>query len=406
MEKSIIAKRKQKKEQMLSVLLVLWVYVYAIFYFVPLLLPENPWYMYLVQLGIAIIALIYSGKIRKNSLIFFVIYILLALINMVIVTYKYYVAIDAISGLAVFAPAIIIVGSRYFRFEKFCELWKKVAIVLTFFSPIVIALMNLKLIDYGVYTYLNLPNVIVLAYKIITKEDEKNKKTNLILALVNCIIIFVFGGRMAALVALFAVFVSCLMSSTVDALKKMVLILGAMIILSLIFINWTQVLQLLVEIMERFNIRSRTMLLLLEQSRGGQAGIYMTGRDYLYEEMSAYIIKRLGFPGGFGVSLYITNGKYYHPHNLILQLFSLLGIIGTIVFVCVIIKKVIYAKREYSFNEYSFVILCIVVYIVFSLTGASILTSTIAILPLAFLFFFIPEAKKDVTDNESKRRIL
>ncbi|MCI5956184.1 MAG: hypothetical protein MRZ54_04300, partial [Clostridiales bacterium] len=124
----------------------------------------------------------------------------------------------------------------------------------------------------------------------------------------------------------------------------------------------------------------------LEQLKTNE--LYLSRRNIIYDEVIDYISSRSGLPGGFGVSLAISNGKFYHPHNLILQLLVMFGVIGTVLFLLLVICKLLRQKMLCRKEEYNFMILFLVDYILISLSGGSILTSFVSIIGLGMVFFY------------------
>ena len=109
-----IAWRKLSNDRKLSHILSIWIYIYAIFYFVPLIIPSNTILMYISLVVIDIFILILIKKIRGSVIIFIVTYCMIALVNSILVSYTYYTIIEAYSGLAIFLSALLIISSEKF----------------------------------------------------------------------------------------------------------------------------------------------------------------------------------------------------------------------------------------------------------------------------------------------------
>lgn len=392
---SDIIRSKYSKSRTLSIMLVLWVYTYALFYFVPLIISSNTMLMYIWLVGIDIVIILNNRYLSARIIVFLFVYVAVALINIMVVSYQYYVAIDAFSGLAVFLPAILIIGSSKFDLEEFLSIWYKFAIFATIFSPVAIILMQKRTIDYGVFTYLNLPNCIVFSYTILsTARRDGKRRFALILATINFLIILFFGGRMAAFVGAFSVFLAYMLSSFVNHIKKWLLIIVVGLTSILVINNLYTILMHVQTILNRLNLSSRSFSLLAEQIEISGASIYMTGRNTIYKQVLNYIVQRTGLPGGFGVSLHISNGRYYHPHNLFLQLAVMFGVIGGGFVILLLIYKVIQLKRIFMPLEYQFTLLLILSYIIISFTGGSILNNYVAIMGIGMIFFYRTKEKK------------
>lgn len=390
-----------KKSHNLSVVLTIWVYIYAIFYFVPLILPFQTPLMYLSLLLIAVFTVWNTKAVRRSLLIFIICYVLLALLNTAVVSYPYYVAVEAFSGLAVFSPALLVISSHHFDLIDFSASWYRAAVFSTIFTPIAIVLMQWKYIDYGVFTYLNLPNAVIFSYIALITKREKEKILCYCLAVLNFAVILFFGGRMAAVAAAFTIFMGYMLSVNINIVKKVIVIAAAVLAAVLVLSNLNEILYAAEGILNRYNLSSRSVSLLIEQIRTSGAGIYLSGRKIIYEEVIGYIHKRSGLPGGFGVCLEVTDGRYYHPHNLFLQLSVMLGIIGAIMFFILIFARVHRIKKAYSVIEYRFVILLLLDYFVISFTGGSILINYVAVIGIGMLFFYKSHCNDcDVGKNE------
>ena len=373
----------------LSVLLVLWVYTYALFYFVPLIIPSTTILMYLWLIVIDILVVFHTKRLSKRMVEFIIVYTLIALINVAVVSYKYYVAIDAFSGLAVFLPALLIISSSVFDLKDFLNVWRKYAVFATVLSPVAIILMQNGIIDYGVFTYLNLPNCIIFSYHIMaTSKGDSGKFKLLIMDLLNFAIILAFGGRMAAFAGAFSIFIGYMISPSVKLYKKYILILFVGVFGIIVINNLSILLHYFETVLNKYNLSSRTLLLLLEQLESGNAGMYLTRRNVIYEEIVDYIVDRGGLPGGFGVSLNISNGQFYHPHNLFLQLAVMFGVIGGGIFIILILYRLLSLKRTKLHYEYQFTLLLLIEYLVISFTGGSILNNYVAILGIGMAFFY------------------
>lgn len=373
----------------LSILLSLWVYTYALFYFVPLIIPSTTMLMYIWLVIISVLVLFHSKSISIRLIKFLLAYVLIAVINVITVSYKYYAGVEAFSGMAVFLPALLIISSSSFDLKDFLNVWRKYALYSTVISPVAIILMQNRVIDYGVFTYLNLPNCVIFSYHIMSKpKGDKGRVSLLVLDLLNFFIILMFGGRMAAFAAGFSIFLGYMLSSSVKLYKKYILILFIGIFGIIVINNLDILLHYFQVTLEKYNLNSRSISLLLEQLESGTTGVYLTRRNVIYDEIVNYIINRGGLPGGFGVSLNLSNGQFYHPHNLFLQLAAMLGILGAVFFIAIILYRLILIRRTKLQLEYQFTLLLLIEYLVISFTGGSILNNYVAILGIGMIFFY------------------
>lgn len=382
--------RSSLRSHNLSILLSIWVYIYAIFYFVPLIIRSHTLLMYFVLLALAILTLFNTITIRRSLVIFIACYLALVLINIIAVSYPYYVALDALSGLAVFLPALLTISSHFFNLIDFSYTWFRAAIFSTIITPLAIILMQKKYIDYGVFTYLNLPNAIIFSYIALITKRKDMKNFCYLLALLNFVVILLLGGRMAAFAAAFTILASYLLSQNTKFINKASLFILLIFVSILVLFNLDELLYDIQNLLTKYNLKSRSIALLIEQLKTHGTSVYLSGRNIVYNETLNYISSRYGLPGGFGVSLAVTDGKYYHPHNLVLQLSAMLGIYGMIIFLFLIIIKISSYKKSYKKKDYQFVTLLLLDYFVISLTGGSILTNYAAIIGIGMLFFYQP----------------
>lgn len=389
-----------KRNHRLSILLSLWVYIYAFFYFIPLIIPSNSYLMYVVLLCMTVMIIINAPKLKMSLFMFVCCYITIAIINVVVVSYKYYAAVDAFSGLAVFLPALLVIGSDKFDLLDFTSTWSKIALWATILSPIAVILLQTKHIDYGVFTYLNLPNAVIFSYMAIIVVNKKQRRNYHLLSFVNFGIILLFGGRMAALAAAFSIFLSYMLYIKTKAWKEIAIVIFAAVAVLLAISYLEEILFIIKAVLNKFNLSSRSVALLLEQIRDGNTEIYLSGRNIIYDEMIDYIANRGGLPGGFGISLAVSNGKYYHPHNLVLQLSVMIGVLGTIIFFILVLYKLREHKRLSRAEEFKFIILFLLDYILISLSGGSILTNYVAIIGLGMVFFYRPKRSANMERSD------
>ena len=383
------SRTSRNRNRVLSVLLSLWIYTYAMFYFVPLIIPSTTMLMYIWLVAIDILILLKIKNISIRLVEFILAYGLVAIINVAVVSYKYYAAIDAFSGMAVFLPALLIISSSSFDLKDFLNVWRKYAFFATAFSPIAIILMQNRMVDYGVFTYLNLHNCIIFSYNVMSMpKGSRGRVKILILDLLNFIIILAFGGRMAAFAAAFSIFLGYMISSSINLSKKYIITMVIGIVGIVVINNLNALLQYFQVILNTYNLNSRSLSLLIEQLRAGNAGVYLTGRNIIYDEIVDYIIDRGGLPGGFGVSLNISNGRFYHPHNLFLQLAVMFGVLGGMLLIFVVLYRLKRLKRNRQQFEYQFTLLLLIEYLVISFTGGSILNHYVAILGIGMIFFY------------------
>lgn len=347
--------------------------------------------IYFLIIAMSIFAAISIRRVNTKVMIFCIVYIVFAVVNSGLVTYPYYVLVEAFTGLINMLLPILVVGSQYFFIKKFVRQWFRLAVILSLSMPAIIYLYKLGYINYGVFTYVSVPNIIILGWVAINNEKNKILYKYIVLALLNLMVVLLFGGRMAAFSALFSICMSFLMCPYISFYKKITGVCFFVFTLLLVYYNINDVLVLVYELLNRYDLFSRNIYLIMEQLNSVDGDIYLTSRDYIYDITWQYIIDRYGFPGGFGVTLFLTDGRIYHPHNFFLQIFSIVGIVGGIIFICCIAYRFIYLRKLFSAYDYKFMLIILLDYFVISLSGASILSNYLSLIGFSLLFLYTGE---------------
>lgn len=380
-------------ENLSVILLSLFIYSYGLNYILASIIPPtvSAYIMYSFIGVLSIVAATSLKRINTNVVIFCIVYIVIAVINAILVMYPYYVIIESFTGIVNMLLPMIVIGSKVFCIKKFVDQWLRFAVALSFFIPVIIYLHQLGWIDYGVFTYVNVPNVIVLSWVSFNNDRNKIRYTHLCLSLVNLFAVLIFGGRMASLSAFFSLCMSLFLCSYVRFYKKILSICFLLICSIYFYYNAIDILSFMYSVLNKYNFSSRNIFLLMDQMNSINGDIYLTSRDYIYDIVWHYIINRYGLPGGFGVTLFLTDGTFYHPHNFFLQVFSIMGIFGGIVFLCCIAYRLVYARKILSDFDYRFMLIILLDYFVISLSGASILSNYLSLIGFGLLFLYVGE---------------
>ena len=371
------------KSSILSVILILYIYTPFFINIMENSLKMSSIYGYIIYFNILLIILITIKKVKKNVLLFFALFFLIIIINCIFVSYKKYVLVEGLQAFICMIIPCLCISSKYFDIDDFIKKWSKYALFNLFMILISIILLKLKMVNYSLFTSICIPNVFIMSYMIF----QGNKKTRLwfINIIINIITLGIFGGRMAAVAALFMFVVSYLLSKNIKIWKKILLVMFLMVSIYFIVINLNDILIWLREKMIHYNIDSRSINLLIMQIKNKE--IYITNRDYIYNACIEYIIDRHGLPGGFGIPLYITAGRYYYTHNIFLQFLTFFGIWGTIfVFEIIILRyKTIINKLSNDCKRFLFFL--IISYSIIGLTGSSIWIHYLSTIFISLYFF-------------------
>lgn len=372
----------------ISILLIIWVYLYGwntIFQDI-FNTPQELFYGILAI--ISLFALLIEKRINRKVMIFCAAYLAIALINMTVVSYGYYVAVEAFGGFAIILPGTLLVSCSRFQLSDFLSSWYRFSISQTLLAVIAVFLLKAGLMDYEAFTYICLPNAIAISCCILFQDLTKTGRFfALFLGGVNFAIVLVFGGRMAAVATAFTFFISYMILSEIKMWRKVVIIVFGLALCWILISHIYDILSIADLLLTRFNLKSRSLKLLIDQIEVNGGTFYLTRRNIIYDEVLDYIRDRTGLPGGFGVALYLSNGTFYHPHNLFLQLMVLVGVPGMILFFIYILFKMHYMYTLCDKRAYQFTLLLFLDYFLISMLGASLLTSYIAIMAMSIIMF-------------------
>lgn len=376
---------KSSKINLSYVILIIWIYlnfiINIISMFLPGSIPSMLKYIILFLCGIVLL-LKYKFKIKKKIIIFSIVYFLVLLLNIFLVNYDKYVIIESLTSFIGLIIPFCIFSEDDFSLKSFNNFWyslRKHFFLIVLATFVIYKFGHLK---YSVFDNIVLPTLLIVCFQY-NKNNTKNVLEFLLMsALVGIQVLF--GGRMAGLSSIF-IFVFCLIFVRNNTTKrKIIYSIVTLAALLLLLINLQHILNFVLNILNTLGIKTRTLVLLKQQIAAGS--LYLTNRDSIYSVAINFVINNFGLPGGFAVIRNLTNGSYYHAHNLILNLFCFFGIYGTIFVGAWVCKKFIVLKKtdKYSF---SFGITLLLFYLVRSITGTYFLTSIYSILLVSLLFF-------------------
>ena len=210
-------------------------------------------------------------------------------------------------------------------------------------------------------------------------------RSTVLIALFNILVISILGGRIAAVVCVVMLFIACLCSKKIGFWKKIAIcgvVLGAIFFL---MENFGKVVVEINSLLATYGIKSRSITLLVEQMSSGH--LYVTNRDMIYGVTIEYIRDRMVLPGGFGIALYLTDGKYYYVHNCFLQLLVVFGVPGALTIIAVIIARLYRFKMILPSNAFRLLLFMLLSYLLIGFTGSSFFIHFLATIFIALFFF-------------------
>lgn len=327
----------------------------------------SPLVQYLIYLALALVPIFLTRKINIRVFFFVVIFLSVLLINYIVVKYKYYVMVEGFQALIGILPPLLCITCRYFDLSYFLKAWNKFAYYNIPLVILAIFLLKANLLHYSIFTGICVPNVFILSYGIM--RMDANKKWAILISLLNIVITAALGGRMAAIASAMMLIIANLFSSSISLIKKIIFI-AITVALGFWFINnLYDILIWMSKFLENYGIRSRSVMLMLQQLKTKE--LYTTNRDVIYSLTTDYIKERSGLPGGFGVALNLTKGKYYYVHNYFLQMFIIFGVFGTLIIFASLVLGFYYMRRL-NRNLYRLLIFMYISYLAIGMTGSSI----------------------------------
>lgn len=371
-----------KTTKFLAALLAIWLYTFAYKFVLERIWSKGIVLYYCILLCITILVLLLRKETSKRLIFYLLTYIIVALINIISVQYAYYVMVEAFSAFLIFVPALLIIGSSNFFVDNYIKYWYIAAHIHSIILPLFFFLYISKIVNYGIFTYVCIPNAVIFSYYFFL-NNQKIRMVTIIFAAINSIVAVLFGGRMAGLICILTFLYAFLLSEKVSSLKKLAFIVTCSLCVIILLKYIRKILTYLYWILKKHNLASRTLWLYLQSS--GTDKVYSSGRDNIYPLVLQYIKERFALPGGFGVVLNLTQGQYYHPHNLILQLVVILGGIGAFVFICIAIFRIMKLRTDKNSH---FLLLLLYNFMTYSITGTSILDNSFSIMLIGFIFFY------------------
>ncbi len=376
---------KRQIAQNLGRLLILYVYLPFLGVILERVSQFGSYAQYMIYIAIGVCSLLYTRRINIYSLCFLLFFFLSILVNILVVTYSYYVFVEGVQAWVMFAIPVIIISLNEFDLIIFLEKWLSFAksnIILVFFAIII---FKMNLVNYSIFNLICVPNVFIFAFTLIAFDNDKNRR-NVFHIIINLIVIVLLGGRTAALTTLFMCVLIFFFSNYISWWKKVIFFTGSMVAISVIFFNIKYILETVNSILVKIGIGSRSVRLLLKQLQDGK--LYLTNRDIIYSECLEYIHEHWYTLGGFGVTLHLTDGKYYYPHNFILQLLIQFGTLGCVLLFLVLLIRINVIKNKLSILESRFIFFSILSFAVVGIANSSIWIHFTSTIPVAMILFY------------------
>lgn len=344
---------------------------------------------YAITIFLIIYTLIINNfYVSKKLLWILVISLIYMTINLLVVSYKYFVLVEIFSILtSCFLPLYIIILGKV-KYKYLLEFWFKIAKMLTLFFPIYIILYSKSFIGYGdigVYSHTN--TLIIIYYLFIIKEV---KLSTIIFLIVNISMGFIIGSRMALISSIITSTAMILFLPQKRKFKHYFGIILFSVLALVVVLNIKDIIYFIYSITTKYGIRSRNLILFIEQLEGASFEEFSSGRAEIYKIVSEYISNRSGLPGGLAVPRYLTDGTYYYSHNVFLDFTLVFGIIGTIVFfIWYIYKNFKFFKlKQTDYYRFSLYFILTISFWLQSITGAYFLQNKFFLVSISILILF------------------
>lgn len=390
------------------IIFLLWIYLDFITQLIGIVIPKSIAYLlkYII-LAIMCLYLIYYNhfKFSKKIIYFSFVYFLILILNLLLVSYPKFVFIEASTAYLTFFPIFYIMTFKEFRLQELFTYWYKLVKYIVLLSIFVVFLYKFGLVKYSIFNTYLLITILFLSFYY--NYSDKRNKHDLVYILFLLFLQVVFGGRMAGITSLFIIFYTFVFLRKMSLQKRILLLVVLLLIGSVIFLNLSLIINIIIKTFNFFGLNTRTFDLLNEQLQKGSLfeNFYVTNRDFIYGVTMDFLDKQHGLPGGFAVIRNLTNGEYYHAHNLFLNMFCVFGFYGTIIILVILIYRIFALKRKSSSVLIKrFTVYLIFVYLIISLVDTYFINSSISILIIGILFFMSFEKEQKLTDNINEMR--
>ncbi|NLL64118.1 MAG: hypothetical protein GX241_07845 [Ruminococcaceae bacterium] len=254
--------------------------------------------------------------------------------------------------------------------------------------------VNYFFLTRGYLSYLEIGNIChIIILSATVKYTLNNKFTTqiAIVTLSSFVVGLILGSRgtvFASVSLLALVFLSkiiaFLKNSRYSHLHKSLVSMFAFIALYWFVNKLSDIASLLAKTLDILGINSRNIFLLSGLFSKGV--LYLSGREFIYAKIYDYLKDSILFPRGLGVVRIMTDGRYYHAHNIFLQMLLVFGLPLSVLFLFIFIKRLFVLKRLHIF-EFKVSCLFIVSFLTRGVTGSYFIADTIFLVVFCFLFF-------------------
>lgn len=343
------------KEKINSFLIVLFVFMSSVTMPIKSLMGNGTivWIITIVGIGISFFI---NRKINKNYLFFMIISLILILLNILSVNYKFIVISQGIEFIK-FGLIPLYLSLNKFDYDSFISYWYKFSIVnfivLVFYIPSVIN-NKVNYMVFGVSLVYSFVGVIAYFY-----FKNKFKILNLIIAITILALIFIFGNRSSLLICI-SIWIFIKLYRIKDNLKKIFILFFITIISISLYINIYDILKSINMFLQNLGIKSYSIskyIMAIDKGLIESA----SGRNNLVN-LSVDIIKNNPFKV-HGLKYFTYSTGEIYPHNLILDLSITFGLLGCIFIICWLIYLIF--KVRYIKNINFKILLCEIIILEF-----------------------------------------
>lgn len=325
---------KKSLDKVNAKIIILYLYLRIFMYlFTPFFTAQQISRLTYIVLILLIVYSVWRSNYTFNSKFIFVFLsiFLLMVLNLLVVSYKYFVLVEMFTFLTIaFIPLFIII-SKKIDYEFLMCYWLRLSKLTTIVIPIYIYLYLNSYISYMDLGNLFHLNFIVQIYFLIIKKDIN--LGNIFFLIINALLGLTLGSRGLFLASIAVALGIALILPKNKGTKYYFSIIVLGILALIIIMNLNPILHNIYDLLTKYGIKSRNLYLFIKQLEGAELDVILTGRKKVYEIMKEYVKGRNGLPSGIGVTRYVTNNQYYYSHNVLLDFLIVLGFYGTFLFI-------------------------------------------------------------------------
>lgn len=343
------------KEKINAFLIVLFIFMSSVTMPIKSFMGNGSIIWIITILGMGVSFLI-NKKIYKSYLFILIISLILILLNILLVSYKSLV-INQLFEFIKFGLIPLYLAINKFDYDSFVSYWYKFSvinfIILLFYIPDVIN-KKLSYMVFGISLVYSFVGVIAYFY-----IKNMYKIFNLLILITILILIFIFGNRSSLLLCL-AIWIFIKLYTIRNDIKKIFSLLIMVIISVIAYINISSILKNINILLQNLGIHSYSISKYIMAIDKGVIKS-SSGRDNLAKLSIDIITNNPLKANGLKYFTYAT-GEIY-PHNLILDLSIIFGLLGCIFIIGLLLYLVF--KIRYIKSENFKIILCEIIILEF-----------------------------------------